>query len=157
MLDAGRAARSVEGVRGGRLPLPTDYVFKHLPGAARGSGGAGESGGDDAKRSQAIAVLLWQQPFDPVLPIDGSRRARIIGLEVDDEGLGLVVQADTTGARRWAGGGKAGRAGDHPGVTRGPASPNMPGASKEDTPWINTPNGSLSGSPEPAARFMRNG
>lgn len=93
-LEDGRATLSVEGVRGGRLPLPTDYVFKHLPGAARGSGGAGESGGDDAKRSQAIAVLLGQQPFDPVLPIDGSRRARIIGLEVDDEGLGLVVQAE---------------------------------------------------------------
>ncbi len=84
-LDDGRATLSIDGVRGGRLPLPTGSVLKQLPG----------SGGDD---SQAMAVLLGQRPFDPVLPIDGSRRARIIGLVVDDQGVGLVVQAELNGS-----------------------------------------------------------
>ena len=78
-LKDGRATLSIDGVRGGRLPLPADSVLKHLPG--------GES-------SQVVAVLLGQKPFDPILPIDGSRRARIIGLEVDDRSVGLVVQAE---------------------------------------------------------------
>jgi hypothetical protein len=87
-LDDGMAVLSIDGVTGGCLPLPTGSVIKRLPGAA---------GSEDANRSKAIAVLLGQQPFDPVLPIDGSRRARIIGLKVDDQGVGLVVQAEPNG------------------------------------------------------------
>jgi len=86
-LDNGRAKLSVDGVRGGRLPLPTRSVLKRLPGAGHGAGG-----------SQIVSVLLGQQPFDPVLPIDGSRRARIIGMEVDDRGVSLVVQSEPNGS-----------------------------------------------------------
>ena len=81
-LDNGQATMSVDGIWGGRLSLPVGQVMDRLPGG---------SGGDD---SQAVAVLMGKQPFDPVLPIDGSRRARIIGMEVDAEGVGLVVQAE---------------------------------------------------------------
>lgn len=80
-LEDGQARLSIDHVRGGRLPLPTGQVLRRLPGQ-----GAGES--------QAVAVLLGQQAFDPVLPIDGARRARIIGMEVDEEGVALVVQAE---------------------------------------------------------------
>ena len=86
-LDDGRATLSVNGVRGGRLPLPTKRVLKLLPGAGHGAG-----------RSQIVSVLLGQQPFDPVLPIDGSRRARIIGMEVDERGMSLVVQSEPNGS-----------------------------------------------------------
>ncbi len=100
-LDDGRATLSIDGVRGGRLPLPTESVLKRLPGAGPGSSesDSGDSGGNESGggRSQVISVLLGQQPFDPVLPIDGARRARIIGLEVDDQSVGLVVQAELNG------------------------------------------------------------
>ncbi len=86
-LDNGQAKLSVDGVRGGRLPLPTKTVLDQLPGVNE----------DDAKRSQTIAVLLGQQSFDPILPIDGSRQARIIGMQVDDQGVALVVRAEPTG------------------------------------------------------------
>ncbi len=81
-LDDGRATMSVDGIWGGRLALPVGQVMDRLPGGA---------GNED---SQAVAVLMGQQAFDPVLPIDGTRRARIIGLEVDESGVGLVVQAE---------------------------------------------------------------
>jgi hypothetical protein len=84
-LDDGRATLSIDGVWGGRLPLPAEGVLKHLRGE---------------EASQVVAVLLGQQAFDPVLPIDGSRRARIIGLEVDEDGVGLVVQAEKVESRR---------------------------------------------------------
>ncbi len=84
-LEDGRATLSVDGMWGGRLPLPAEGVLTHLQ-------------GDEA--SQVVAVLLGQQAFDPVLPIDGTRRARIIGLEVDDQGVGLVVQAEPNGPSR---------------------------------------------------------
>lgn len=83
-LDNGQAMLSVDGVRGGRLPLPTKTVLGQLPGVNE----------DDAQRSQTIAVLLGQQSFDPVLPIDGTRQARIIGMKVKEDGLYLVVQAE---------------------------------------------------------------
>lgn len=85
-LDNGQAMLSVDGVRGGRLPLPTKMLLDQLPGVNKG----------DAKRSQTVAVLLGQQSFDPILPIDGSRQARIIGMQVDDQGVSLVIQAEPT-------------------------------------------------------------
>ncbi len=87
-LDDGRAVLSIDGIRGGRLPLPTGSVIKRLPGGT-------EAG--DAHRSRAVAVLLGQQPFDPVLPIDGTRQARIIGMRVDDKSVSLTVRAEPTG------------------------------------------------------------
>lgn len=85
-LDNGKAKLSVDGVRGGRLPLPTRTVLDQLPGVNK----------DDAQRSQTVAVLLGQQSFDPILPIDGTRQARIIGMQVDDQGVSLVVRAEPT-------------------------------------------------------------
>jgi hypothetical protein len=84
--DDGQAVLSVDGVRGGRLPLPKGAVLDQVPGLAK----------DDDQRSQTVAVLLGQQPFDPILPIDGARRARIIGMKVDGSGVALVVQAEAT-------------------------------------------------------------
>lgn len=84
-LDDGRAVLSIDGIRGGRLPLPTGSVLKRLPGGA-------DDG--DVHPSQIVAVLLGQQPFDPVLPIDGTRQARIIGMQVDETSVGLTVRAE---------------------------------------------------------------
>lgn len=86
--DDGQAVLSIDGIRGGRLPLPTGSVLKHLPGGAADNG---------AQHSRITAVLLGQQPFDPVLPIDGTRRARIIGMRVDDKSVSLTVRAEPTG------------------------------------------------------------
>lgn len=86
--DDGQAVLSIDGLRGGRLPLPTSSVVKRLPGGA-------EDG--DPHHSQITAVLLGQQPFDPVLPIDGTRQARIIGMQVDDKNVSLTVRAEPTG------------------------------------------------------------
>lgn len=87
-LDDGQAVLSIDGIRGGRLPLPTGSVLNRLPGGA-------EDG--EAHHSRVVAVLLGQQPFDPVLPIDGTRQARIIGMKVDDKSVGLTVRAEPTG------------------------------------------------------------
>ena len=87
-LDYGQAMLSIDGIRGGRLPLPTGSVLKRLPGGAADDG---------VQHSQITAVLLGQQPFDPVLPIDGTRQARIIGMRVDDKSVGLTVRAEPTG------------------------------------------------------------
>ena len=83
-LDDDRATFHVEGVRGGRLPLPTRMVLDQLPGLDKG----------DEQRSKVIAVLLGQEAFDPILPIDGTREARIVGMAVDDDGVSLTVQAE---------------------------------------------------------------
>ena len=81
-LDDGRATLSVDGIWGGRLALPVGQVIDRLP-----------LRGDDGE-SRAVAVLMGQEAFEPILPIDGARRARIIGMEVDATGVGLVVQAE---------------------------------------------------------------
>jgi len=81
-LDNGQATMSIDHIWGGSLSIPVGMVMDRLPGGA---------GNQD---SQAVAVLMGQQAFDPILPIDGARRARIIGIEVDETGVGLVVQAE---------------------------------------------------------------
>lgn len=83
-LDDGRATLHIEGVRGGRMPLPTKMVLEKLPSAT----------GAHAHRSDVIAVLLGQEAFDPVLPIDGSRQARIIGMSVDKDSVSLKLRAE---------------------------------------------------------------
>jgi hypothetical protein len=87
-LDDGQAVLSIDGIRGGRLPLPTGSVLKRLPGGTTD---------DEAHHSRITAVLLGQQPFDPILPIDGTRQARIIGMRVDDKSVSLTVRAEPTG------------------------------------------------------------
>lgn len=79
----GQAVLSINGLRGGRLPLPTGSILERLPDVA----GA-------AEHSRAIKVLMGEQPFDPILPIDGTRQARIIGMRVDDEGVELTLRAE---------------------------------------------------------------
>lgn len=79
----GRAVLSINGLRGGRLPLPTQSILDRLPDVA-----------GEAEHSRAIKVLMGEQPFDPILPIDGTRQARIIGMRVDDEGVELTLQAE---------------------------------------------------------------
>lgn len=88
-LENGQAVLSIDGIRGGRLPLPTQSVLERLPGENENTG----------QPNQALAVLMGEQPFDPILPIDGARRARIIGMEVDDDGVALIVQAEPNPVR----------------------------------------------------------
>ncbi len=85
-LENGQAKLHVDGIRGGRLPLPTETVIEQLPGGSD----------NDAKPSHTIAVLLGQEAFDPILPIDGARQARIIGMQVDDDSVSLIIQAEPT-------------------------------------------------------------
>jgi len=83
-----QATLQIEGVRGGRLPIPVDMVIDQLPSAE----------GDDYNASPGppglLGMLLEGRPFDPILPIDGTRQARIIGLSVDDTGLMLTLEAE---------------------------------------------------------------
>ncbi len=83
-LEDGRATLQVDRIYGGRLWLPTDAVMGQLSGLA----------GENESRSHIIAVLLGQESFDPILPIDGTRRARIVGMDVDEHGVSLTVRAE---------------------------------------------------------------
>jgi hypothetical protein len=88
VLDDGQAVLTIDGVRAGRLPIPVDTAMKQLPNASDG-----ESGG----QPDLFDTLMGGRPFDPILPIDGTRHARIIGLDVDDTGLMLTVRAEPNG------------------------------------------------------------
>ena len=85
-LDNGQAVLSIDGLRGGRLPLPTSTLLDKLPRHA----------GEDARGTHTLAVLLGEAPFDPILPIDGDRQARIIDMRVDPQSVSLIVQAEPT-------------------------------------------------------------
>ncbi len=87
ILETGQGVLSVDGIYGGRLWLPTGQVLKRLPILSQ-----------NGSKSQIVAVLLGEQPFDPILPIDGARRARILEMRVTERGVGLVVQAEPNGA-----------------------------------------------------------
>lgn len=84
--DNGQAVLSIEGLRGGKLPLPAGAILDRLHGKV----------GDDVRESHTLAVLLGEAPFDPILPIDGDRQARIIDMQVDPTGVSLIVQAEPT-------------------------------------------------------------
>ena len=88
ILDDGRAVLTIDGVRAGRLPIPVDTAMKQLPNA-----GDGKSG----DQPDLFDTLMSGRPFEPILPIDGTRHARIIGLAVDDTGLMLTVRAEPNG------------------------------------------------------------
>lgn len=86
--DDGRAVLVLQGAKVGRLPLPMRTLLNRFATSQDAEGTA---------KSQVLAFLQAQEPFDPILPIDGTRRARIIGLEMDDQGLSLTVQAESNG------------------------------------------------------------
>ncbi len=86
--DDGRAVLVLDGGYIGRLPLPVKTFLDRFSTTQEGT---------DTRLAQAIAFFQAQEPFDPILPIDGSRRARIIGLEVGEEGLSLTLQAEPNG------------------------------------------------------------
>jgi len=87
-LDDGQATLQIQGVRGGRLPIPVGMALDQLP-------AADDESGEDP--SGLLGVVLGGHPFDPILPIDGTRHARIIGLSVDETTMSLTVRAEANG------------------------------------------------------------
>ncbi len=82
-LENGQAVLEIDKVYVGRLPLPVGMVLNRLP---------EDPGVPELNRG--LRIIKHGLPFDAIFPIDRSRRARIVGIQIDNTGTTLTIRAE---------------------------------------------------------------
>ncbi|GAB4108779.1 MAG: hypothetical protein Kow00105_16570 [Phycisphaeraceae bacterium] len=82
-LENGQAVLEIDKVYAGRLPLPVGVIMNRIP----------ENPGIP-ELARGIRIIKQGMPFDAVCPIDHTRRARIVGLNIEETGMTLTIRAE---------------------------------------------------------------
>ncbi len=85
--EDGTASLTIEGVRLGRLPLPTNQLLDRVKQLS-------DRNGLDPKSRDALDVALRSKRFPPVRTIDSQRQTRITGVRFENDRVVLTVRME---------------------------------------------------------------
>ena len=82
----GKIAVVLDGVRGGTLPIPTPIITNKLQQKLKTL--------EADHPLQKLSLILQEKPFNPILPFDGSRFARLTNLTIGSNQINLTFRTE---------------------------------------------------------------
>lgn len=91
VLEDGQARLHWRRTLVGRLPLPSQWVREQVVEHMAEQGAAEQR----PRGMMALRDVLDGEPFDPLIPVDGTRHARVIGVSVGESGVDLTLRIES--------------------------------------------------------------